>query len=149
MEANHKETIYERLSALFLWIDESFVCNIFKPDLCLGWFGTYANQACNTELELVYETIDNTTGSEETKNDIKQGYRGLITFLREYKNIVPKNYDVLPEKEKWQINKQIAMKLIEATDLLFKHHNGRSIEDEITLRMRMHEKWEELGLEIG
>lgn len=141
MEQSNNRSIVDRTRELFLWIDQSFVCSLFKADLNLGWFCAYARRACETKTWEFEKTLDNLNGDPLLKGEMKLGFQTFIYFLQESLNSIPENYEQLSIEEKLNINSTIADGIIESSSLLLKAYTERKIENEVARIKAMYPNW--------
>jgi len=141
MKRQNSLSIANRARELFLWIDESFVCSLFKADLNLGWFVAYARRALETKTEDFEKTVDNLSGDPILKREMKLGYQAFISFLQESINSIPENYEHLSIEDKLNINATIADGIIESSSLLLKAYTERKIGDVVEEIKAMYPNW--------
>jgi len=141
MKQQNSSTIIDRARKLFLWIDESFVCSLFKADLNLGWFCAYARRALEMETEDFEKTVDSLNGDPILKREMKLGYQAFLSFLQESINSIPKNYKHLSIEDKLDLNATIADGIIESSSLLLKAYTERKIENEVEQIKAMYPNW--------
>ena len=141
MKKQDSFSITDHAEKLFLWIDESFVCSLFKADLNLRWFCAYAQNLLQTRTEDFDKTVENLSGDSILKREMKTGYQIFLSYIEESLDSIPENYDDLSIEEKLNINANIADGIIESTSLLLKGYTERKLEDEVEHIKNMHPKW--------
>jgi hypothetical protein len=124
----NKKQLEDRQRELFLWVDESFVCSLFKADLNLGWFFANRNRALETRPEAFDATIDACGGDPHLASEIKQGYRELIDWLRRCEDVILDSYQSMGDKQKLKLNWWLAKGLAESSRRLFTGYDGSVVE---------------------
>ena len=132
----------ERLKELHTWVDENFICHLFKPDLELGWFFVYVKDALRIDLSSFDEGIDNLEAADKNKRAIKKGIREFIAFLEQCKEMITDDYADLSEEKKWVLNRMLAQGIIDSTKLLFSEYEGPSVEEEVFRIQAMFSDWQ-------
>lgn len=147
MIKNSEQSLEQRGEQIFLWIDEYFVCSLFKPDLGLEGFFASANMAVSFSWEAFDRSMAHIDGDEAHKRRMKYGFRQFIMFLKGCKNLVPGNYEELSGKEKWSVNCRLAQGIIESSRLLLSINPdwGNELEQEVRRRQTIYANWKKGG----